>query len=47
MQEEFEDTKGLIRRVLFKDKQNNGQKKKYKNTITGRQNTTKKIDYAI
>ena len=31
--EEFEDTKGVIRiRKLMKDRQHNGQKKKYKRT---------------
>ena len=33
MQEEFEDTKGVIRiRILKKNRQHNGQKKKYKST---------------
>ena len=31
-QEEFEDTKGVIRIRLSKDRQHNGQKKKYKRT---------------
>jgi len=32
VQEEFEDTKGVIRIRKSKDKQHNGQKKKYKRT---------------
>jgi len=31
-QEEFEDTKGAIRIRISKNKQHNGQKKKYKRT---------------
>jgi hypothetical protein len=39
MQEEFEDTKGVIRiRILKKDRQHNGQKKKYKSTNNDLQN---------
>ena len=37
--EEFEDTKGLIRiRILKKNRQHNGQKKKYKRTNNDLQN---------
>jgi hypothetical protein len=39
MQEEFEDTKGEIRiRILKKNRQHNGQKKKYKSTNNDLQN---------
>jgi hypothetical protein len=39
MQEEFEDTKGVIRiRILKKNRQHNGQKKKYKSTNNDLQN---------
>jgi len=42
-EEEFEDTKGLIRiRKSNKDRQHNGQKKKYKGTNNDLQNTTQK-----
>ena len=37
--EEFEDTKGAIRnRISKKNRQNNGQKEKYKRTNNGLQN---------
>jgi len=37
--EEFEDTKGVIRiRISKKNRQNNGQKKKYKSTNNDLQN---------
>ena len=39
MQEEFEDTKGVIRiRILKKNRQHNGQKKKYKRRNNDLQN---------
>jgi hypothetical protein len=39
MQEEFEDTKGAIRiRTSKKNRQHNGQKKKYKRTNSDQQN---------
>ena len=39
MQEEFEDNKGAIRiLILKKDRQSNGQKKKYKRTNNDLQN---------
>jgi hypothetical protein len=39
IQEEFEDTKGVIRiRILKKNRQHNGQKKKYKRTNNDLQN---------
>jgi hypothetical protein len=39
LQEEFEDTKGVIRiRILKKNRQHNGQKKKYKRTNNDLQN---------
>ena len=39
LQEEFEDTKGVIRiRILKKNRQYNGQKKKYKRTNNDLQN---------
>jgi hypothetical protein len=42
-QEEFEDTKGVIRiRKSKKDRQHNGQKKKDKRTTNDLQNTTQK-----
>ena len=37
-QEEFEDTKGVIRIRKSKDRQHNGQKKKYKRTYNDLQN---------
>jgi hypothetical protein len=38
-EEQFDDTKGLIRvRILKKNRQNNGQKKKYKRTNNDLQN---------
>jgi hypothetical protein len=37
-QEEFEDTKGAIRIRISKNKQHNGQKKKYKRTNNDLQN---------
>ena len=40
--EEFEDTKGVIRiRISKKNRQHNGQKKKYKRTNNDLQNTHK------
>jgi len=43
MQEEFEDTKGVIRiRISEKDRQNNGQKKRTKEQTANLQNTTQK-----
>ena len=36
--EEFKDTKGLIRIRISKNRQHNGQKKKYKRTINDLQN---------
>ena len=43
MQEEFKDTKEAIRiRILKKNKQHNGQKKKYKRTNNDLQNITHK-----
>jgi len=39
MEEEFEDTKGVIRiRISMKNRQHNGQKKKYKRTNNDLQN---------
>jgi hypothetical protein len=39
LKEEFEDTKGAIRiRISKKDRQHNGQKKKYKRTNNDQQN---------
>jgi hypothetical protein len=39
VQEEFEDTKGVIRiRISKKNRQHNGQKKKYKRTNNDQQN---------
>jgi len=38
MQEEFEDTKGVIRIRKSKNRQHNGQKKKYKRTNNDLQN---------
>jgi hypothetical protein len=39
LQEDFEDTKGVIRiRILEKNRQHNGQKKKYKMTNNDLQN---------
>ena len=44
MQEEFEDTKGVIRiRKSKKNRQHNGQKKKYKKTNNDLQNIQIKI----
>jgi len=40
--EEFEDTEGVIRIRKSKDRQNNGQKKKYKRTNNDLQNITHK-----
>jgi hypothetical protein len=41
VRKEFEDTKGAIRiRILKKDRQYNGQEKKYKRTNSDLQNTT-------
>jgi hypothetical protein len=38
LKEEFEDTKGVIRiRILKKNRQHNGQKKKYKRTKNDQQ----------
>jgi len=37
-EEEFEDTKGAIRNRISKNRQHNGQKKKYKRTNNDRQN---------
>ena len=47
MQEEFEDTKGAIRiRISKKNRQHNGQKKKYKRTNNDLQNmNTNKNNY--
>jgi len=43
VQEEFEDTKVVIRiRISKKDRQHNGQKKKYKGTNNNLQNITHK-----
>ena len=43
MKEEFKDTKEAIRiRILKKNKQHNGQKKKYKRTNNDLQNITHK-----
>ena len=45
MEEEFEDTKGVIRiHKSKKDRQHNGQKKKYKRTNNDLQNTHKTKD---
>ena len=41
--EEFEDTKGLIRICKSKDRQHNGQKKKYKRTNNNLQNINIKL----
>jgi hypothetical protein len=38
IQEEFEDTKGAIRISISKNRQHNGQKKKYKRTNNDLQN---------
>ena len=44
MEEEFEDTRGLIRiHKSKKDRQHNGQKKKYKRTNDDLQNTHIKL----
>jgi hypothetical protein len=44
-QEEFEDTKGVIRiRISKKNRQHNGQKKKYKRTNIDLQNVHIKIE---
>jgi hypothetical protein len=40
--EEFEDTNGIIRSRKSQNRQNNGQKKKYKRTNNDVQNTTQK-----
>ena len=43
LEEEFEDTKGVIRiRISKKNRQNNGQKKKYKRSKNDLQNITHK-----
>ena len=43
LQEEFEHTKGIIRiRISKKNTQHNGQKKRYKRTNNGLENTTEK-----
>ena len=42
VREEFEDTKGVIRIRILKDK-HNGQKKKYKRTNNDLQNIHKKL----
>jgi len=45
IQEEFEDTKGVIRiRKSKRDRQHNGQKKKNKRTNNNLQNITQKIN---
>ena len=41
-EQEFEDTKGIIRIHKSKDRQHNGQKKKDKRTNNDLQNTTQK-----
>ena len=38
MQEEFDDTKGVIRIRISKNRQHNGQKKEYKGTNNDLQN---------
>ena len=44
VQEEFEDTKGVIRiRITKKNRQHNGQKKKYKGTNNDLQNIQIKL----
>ena len=44
LQEEFEDTKGVIRICISKkNRQHNGQKKKYKRTNNDQQNIQKKL----
>ena len=44
MQEEFEDTKGtIIIRISKKNRQHNGQKKKYKGTNNNQQNIHTKL----
>jgi hypothetical protein len=44
LEEEFEDTKGVIRiRISKKDSQHNDQKKKYKRTNNDLQNITRKL----
>jgi hypothetical protein len=44
-EEEFEDTKGVIRiRKSMKERQHNGQKKKYKRTNNGLQNIHIKLE---
>ena len=45
-QEEFENTKGVIRIRKSKDRQHNGQKKKYKQHINLQNTTQKKKDRA-
>ena len=42
-EEEFEDTKGVIRICISKNKQHNGQKKNYKRTNTDLQNINIKL----
>ena len=41
MQKEFEDTKGVIRIHISKDRQNNGQKKKDKLTYKSKDRVTR------
>ena len=44
LEEEFEDTKGVIRiRISKKNRQNNGQRKKYKRTNNDLQNIHRKL----
>ena len=43
MQEEFEDTKGVILSRISKNRQNTGQKKKYKRTNNDLQNIHVKL----
>ena len=42
-EEEFEDTKGVIRIRISKNRQHNGQKKKYKRTNSDLQNIHIKV----
>jgi hypothetical protein len=45
VEEEFEDTKGVIRiHILKKDRQHNGQKKKYRRTNNNLQNIHIKLN---
>ena len=41
MQKDFEDTKGVIRIHISKDRQNNGQKKKDKHTYKSKDRVTR------